>query len=210
MTRNVSTSPPAWQGSAFDAALEAVLHTSRLRLEPQRPAHAEALFPLLADARLYEHIPQHPPPSLDALRERLTLLSMRRSPKGDELWLNWVVRDAADGNCLGRVQATVRSDAPAYIAYEVFPQHWQRGIATEACRRVLDWLIDELHVEHFTAEVDSLNTASLRLLERLGFQRVVLRTNADQFKGRSSDEWMLRLAAAQHQRDRAVREAPGR
>ena len=198
------TAPRAWQGEAFDAALEAALHTPRLRLEPQRPEHADALFAPLGDARLYEHIPQEPPPSLEALRERLTRLATRRSPSGDELWLNWVVRDAHHAALLGRVQATVRADAPCYVAYEVFPDHWQRGIATEACRRMIEWLIDQLHIEHFTAEVDSLNTPSLRVLERLGFQRVVLRENADQFKGRSSDEWMLRLAAADFARARGA------
>src|SRR6185436_9373621 len=130
------TAPRAWQGEAFDAALEAALHTPRLRLEPQRPEHADALFAPLGDARLYEHIPQEPPSSLEALRERLTRLATRRSPTGDELWLNWVVRDAHHAALLGRVQATVRADAPCYVAYEVFPDHWQRGIATEACRRM--------------------------------------------------------------------------
>jgi [ribosomal protein S5]-alanine N-acetyltransferase len=202
-----TATPPAWHGPAFDALLESVLHTPRLQLEPQRPEHADALFAPLGDARLYAHIPQDPPPSLDALRERLLLLSTRRSPQGDELWLNWVVRDARDGTLLGRVQATVRADAPCYVAYEVFPEHWRRGIAREACARMIQWLIDELHVEQFTAEVDSLNAASLRLLERLGFKRVALRANADRFKGRSSDEWMLRLAAADFVRAHGARAA---
>jgi ribosomal-protein-alanine N-acetyltransferase len=199
-----STAARAWHGDAFDAALETMLLSARLRLEPQRADHADVLFVPLGDARLYTHIPQEPPASLDALRERLARLASRRSPKGDELWLNWVVHDAADGVPLGRVQATVRTDAPCYLAYEVFPDHWQRGIATEACQRVIDWLIHELQVEHFMAEVDSLNAASLRLLERLGFRRVTLRENADQFKGRSSDEWMLRLAAADFVRERGA------
>ena len=99
--------PRAWHGEAFDAALEAVLQTQRLRLEPQREAHAEGLFELLCDARLYTHIPQEPPASLQALRERLAWLSGRRSPEGNELWLNWVMRGAVDGACIGRVQATV-------------------------------------------------------------------------------------------------------
>ena len=202
--------PRAWHGDVFDAALETVLHTPRLRLEPQRAEHADALFEPLGDARLYTHIPQEPPSSLDALRARLALLSTRRSPQGDELWLNWVVRDANDGTLLGRVQATVRTNAPCYLAYEVFPAHWQRGIATEACRCAIGWVIDELQVEHFTAEVDSLNTASLRLLERLGFRRVALRANADHFKGRASDEWMLRLAAADFVRERAASKATRR
>jgi [ribosomal protein S5]-alanine N-acetyltransferase len=199
--------PPAWHGEAFEAALAEVLHTPRLRLEPQRVAHADALFAPLCDAQLYAHVPQEPPPSLAALRERLELLSTRRSPEGDELWLNWVVCEADGGAPLGRVQATVRADAPCYVAYEVFPAHWRRGVGNEACRRMIEWLIDELQVEHFTAEVDSLNTASLRLLERLGFRRVALRANADHFKGRSSDEWMLRLAAADFVRA-APRAAP--
>jgi ribosomal-protein-alanine N-acetyltransferase len=188
--------PAGWHGDAFEAALEAVLRTPRLRLEPQAERHAEVLFV--------------PPASLQALRERLAWLSARRSPQGDELWLNWVMCDAHSGAYIGRVQATVRGDAPAYIAYEVFPAFWQQGYATEACIRMIRWLIDDLHIEHFSAEVDSLNTASLRLLERLGFRRVALRANADHFKGRSSDEWLLRLAAADFGRGRATQEATGR
>jgi [ribosomal protein S5]-alanine N-acetyltransferase len=199
VTAAVST-PPAWTGAAFDAALETVLHTARLQLEPQREAHADALFPLLCDARLYAHIPQQPPPSLQALHERLARLSGRRAPEGDALWLNWVMRGAAEGACIGRVQATVRSDAPAYLAYEVFPAHWQQGYATEACTGVIRWLIDALRIQHFMAEVDSLNEPSLRLLGRLGFQRASLRAAADHFKGRSSDEWTCRLTAADFMR----------
>jgi RimJ/RimL family protein N-acetyltransferase len=201
--------PRPWRGEAFDAALETVLHSARLRLEPQRAEHADALFAPLGDARLYAHIPQEPPASLEALRERMARLSSRRSPEGDELWLHWVVRGADVGMPLGRVQATVRADAPCYMAYEVFPDHWRRGIGTEACRCAIDWLIRELQVEQFMAEVDSLNTASLRLLERLGFRRVALRENADQFKGRSSDEWMLRMAAADFLRERGASDAAG-
>jgi ribosomal-protein-alanine N-acetyltransferase len=196
--------PAGWHGDAFEAALEAVLHTPRLRLEPQAERHAEGLLEPLGDARLYTHIPQEPPASLQALRERLAWLSARRSPQGDELWLNWVMRDAHSSTYIGRVQATVRGDAPTTIAYEVFPAFWQQGYATEACIRMIRWLIDDLHIEHFSAEVDSLNTASLRLLERLGFRRVALRAAADHFKGRSSDEWLLRLAAADFARERAT------
>jgi len=38
---------------------------------------------------------------------------------------------------------------------------------------------------------------------RMG-RRVTLRENADQFKGRSSDEWMLRMAAADFVRERGA------
>lgn len=195
--------PPVWHGEAFDAALEAVLHSPRLRLEPQLRAHAERLYPLLLDARLYAHIPLEPPGSLEALRERLQSLRSRRSPSGDELWLNWVLCDVRDGAPVGRVQTTVRADLPAYMAYEVFPPYWQQGYASEGCTRVMQWLVNQLQVSGFMAEVDSLNTASLRLLERLGFQRTQFRPAADRFKGRTSDEWTLQLGAAEFVRAQA-------
>ncbi|HSB22902.1 MAG TPA: GNAT family N-acetyltransferase [Burkholderiaceae bacterium] len=199
MSEPGSTAGAAWQDGSLDALLEAVLSTPRLRLEPQREGHAEGLFPLLADPRLYTHIPLEPPASLQALRERLARLSARRSPDGGELWLNWVMCDARDGAFVGRVQATVRAKRPAYLAYEVFPAHWHRGYALEGCTRVIRWLIDELDVAEFSAEVDALNAASLRLLDRLGFERVAFRAAADTFKGRVSDEWSWRLEAAAFQ-----------
>ena len=208
MTQASASTPAAWQDEAFKATLETVLHTQRLTLEPLTEAHADELLEPLADPRLYVHVPQDPPVSLAALRERFVFLGARRSPVGDQLWLNWVMRDKHDGQARGRVQATVTTGARAWIAYEVFPEHWGRGFATEACRRMIEWLIDTLGVQQFAAEVDSLNSASLRLLERLGFQRVALHEAADEFKGRVSDEWTLRLDAASVVRDRAQQPLP--
>jgi len=204
-----SSVPAAWRGDAFERALAAVLRTRRLDLEPLAERHADELWAPLADPRLYEHVPQDPPPSPSALRERIALLARRRSPAGDQLWLNWVMRERSDGQCRGRLQATVNPDARAWIAYEVFPPSWGRGFAIEGCRRMIAWLIDELGVRELAAEVDSLNAASLRLLERLGFARVSLREAADEFKGRVSDEWTLRLAAAAFIRGEDAGAPPG-
>jgi RimJ/RimL family protein N-acetyltransferase len=200
--------PAAWQGEAFQARLEAVLHTLRLDLEPLTEAHADELWLPLADPRLYTHIPQDPPASLPALRERFAMLSARRSPQGDQLWLNWVMRERSDGQARGRLQATVGVDATAWIAYEVFPPFWGAGFALEGCRRMIEWSIDELGVPRLAAEVDSLNGASLRLLDRLGFQRTGWRAAADQFKGRVSDEWTLRLDATAFVRATEAQPAP--
>jgi RimJ/RimL family protein N-acetyltransferase len=209
VTQGPAVQPEAWQGEAFAAALQAVLHTPRLDLEPLNEAHADELWLPLADPRLYDHVPQDPPTSLTALRERFAMLSARRSPPGDQLWLNWVMRDRSDGQCRGRLQATVTTEALAWIAYDVFPPNWGAGFATEGCHRMIEWLIDELGVQQVAAEVDSLNDASLRLLDRLGFQRTSWRAAADQFKGRVSNEWTLRLDAAAFARAKPAQTANG-
>jgi RimJ/RimL family protein N-acetyltransferase len=200
VTAPLPDAPSAWQGEALERALHDTLMTPRLALEPLAEQHADELWLPVTDARLYEYVPQDPPVSMAALRERLSLLAARRSPQGDQLWLNWVMREREGGGLRGRLQATVLTDATAWIAYEVFPDHWRQGYASEGIQRMIEWLIDTLAVQHVAAEVDSLNEGSLRVLERLGFQRAAWREAADEFKGRISHEWTLRLDATRFAR----------
>jgi RimJ/RimL family protein N-acetyltransferase len=171
------------------AAAERVIDTARLRLEPLRADHAGEMGPVLSDPLLYEHVPQDPPLSLEWLACRYTLLASRLSPKGDELWLNWVLRRREGGDCIGSVQVTVYADASAYLAYELGSACWHQGFASEACAAALQALQADFAVQRVVAEVDTLNGPSIRLLERLGFARTALKCEADHFKGRSSDEY---------------------
>jgi [ribosomal protein S5]-alanine N-acetyltransferase len=186
-----SPAAPGWPPGALAAGLAAAergLPTPRLQLEPLGAAHAAELWPLLADPALYAHVPQEPPPDAAWLAHRYALLGSRRSPDGDELWLNWVLRRRADAACIGSVQVTVYPDAAAYLAYELGRTAWHQGFATEACTAVLAALRSGFGVQRVVAEVDSLNAPSLRLLDRLGFERTGMRRDADFFKGRRSDE----------------------
>ncbi len=169
------------------------LETERLQLEPLVRAHAVELFELLSDECLYRFIPQDPFPTREALAARYRRLETRASSDGKEVWLNWAVRLKSSGACIGRVEATVRQDLSAQLAYELGVPHWGKGCATEACRRVLRMLFEEFGVMEVVAEVDTRNLASIRLLDRLGFQRGALKENADVFKGSSSDEWRYLL-----------------
>jgi [ribosomal protein S5]-alanine N-acetyltransferase len=171
---------------------EMALETDRLHLELLCESHAAELFQLLSDDRLYLFVPQQPPPSLAALAARYRLLEGRRSPGNDEGWFNWVVRAKADRMCVGVVQVTLRRDGRAQLAYEIGVPHWRHGFATEACGRVVKALFDNGTGEIW-AEVDTRNLASIRLLERLGFRRGALRSEADFFKGSNSDEWTYSL-----------------
>ena len=64
----------------------------------------------------------------------------RRSPAGDQLWLNWVVRLADTRIAVGHVQATVMADGTAEIAYVIGSAWSGRGIATEATSGMIDVL----------------------------------------------------------------------
>jgi RimJ/RimL family protein N-acetyltransferase len=170
------------------------LETDRLILEPLRRRHARRLFPALSDARIYTFIPQDPPTSLLALENRCQQLENRKSPAGDEAWLNWAIRLKQPDKYIGTVQATVRQAHSSLLAYELSTGFWGRGYATESCARVIESLFADYDVVEIIAEVDTRNAASCKLLERLSFERVGMRLSADFFKGERSDEYTYRLS----------------
>lgn len=59
----------------------------------------------------------------------------------------------------------------AEIGYDLAPDHWGKGIATEAVTRVLQFAFEELGLNRIEASVMSGNQAAERVLTRLGFQR---------------------------------------
>jgi [ribosomal protein S5]-alanine N-acetyltransferase len=165
------------------------LLTRRLRLEPLEPRHAAALFAGLQCAGLYEHIDDVAPATVDALRERYTRLSTRKSPDGTEHWLNWAIWSESEGRYLGYVQATVQADGgAAMIAYVLFRDAWGRGYAREAVARMIEHLIDAYHSPEVCARVDTRNARSIALLEALGLDRISVRTGAEWIHGVSTDE----------------------
>jgi RimJ/RimL family protein N-acetyltransferase len=57
------------------------------------------------------------------------------------------------------------------IGWSLHPDAQGRGFATEAARELLRLGFDELGLHRITADADPRNTASLRLMERIGMRR---------------------------------------
>ena len=161
----------------------------RCNLEPQVVAHAPEMFAVLSDPAIYEF--ENSPPASEAwLTERFARLESRTSPDGSEQWLNWVVR-LPTGELAGYVQATVRSDAVAHVAYELASPYWRQGIGSSAVRAMIGELASHYEVHTLLAVLKARNHRSLALLEHLGFSRAspeqAAATEAEQ------DEWVMVL-----------------
>lgn len=177
--------------SSFD---ETTHPTERLTLEPIGERHAALLFPGLSDPICYRYIPQEPPISIDVLANRYRKLASRRSPDGNQAWLNWALC-GRDGVAHGYVQATIDLQSrQAWVAYFVFASSQRRGYASEALRALLPRLRETYGVVQFRAEIDTRNEASIRLVEALGFVRERYVEAADEFKGAVSDEYHYTLS----------------
>lgn len=153
------------------------IDTATVTLEPQVEAHADEMFAVLGDPAIYTWENQ-PPPSVEWLRERFRKLESRRSADGTEQWLNWIVRIPA-GTAIGYVQATVRGNGSAAIAYEFASAYWGQGLAQSAARAMIRELAHHYGVTRFVAIAKQVNVRSARLLERLGFAPASLQTCAE-------------------------------
>ena len=79
----------------------------------------------------------------------------------------------------------------AEIAYDIHPEHWGKGIATVACRALSSWAHEVVGLHRVQASVLESNRASLRVLEKTGFQREGLLRSYRMVRGEPRDYWML-------------------
>jgi [ribosomal protein S5]-alanine N-acetyltransferase len=80
-----------------------------------------------------------------------------------------------DGSLIGSYRVTLSEDGTeAEIGYSLNPRYWHRGYATEAAKRLVDYLVRELQVREIFATSRPENVASVRVLEKLGMRQVDL------------------------------------
>jgi len=166
--------------------------TKKIKLEPLRPEDAQDMFSGLSDNRAYQFIPDEPPISLEALRDRYVVLSSGGNSNGTEIWLNWIIRQGVDQKAVGYTQATLTAEE-AVVAYHVFPLYWRQGIAAEAMKITLTTIFHNPDIKIARAFVDTRNHASIALLHKLGFKQVRTIHDADFFKGAKSHEYEFEL-----------------
>ncbi|NVB36541.1 GNAT family N-acetyltransferase [Pseudenhygromyxa sp. WMMC2535] len=149
-----------------------MIETKRLRCEPVEEHHAESMFSVLSDPRIYTYLPGKPPASLEDLRRRYAFLSGGRSPDGSEYWLNWILFLRETDTAIGFWQATVRPDGRSSIAFVLDPTHWGQGLAHEASVALIGHLFARFEIDALGAEVHFDNHRSAALVGRLGFRVV--------------------------------------
>jgi RimJ/RimL family protein N-acetyltransferase len=140
--------------------------TGRLVLEPLEVRHVDALYEALKDPAVHAFIETSGPWTRENVRSRLERLAKGPPEGSGDVWLNYVV--LLEGRLVGRVEATVHPGL-AEIAYLFDPAVSGHGYATEAVRWLLDHLRSDRAVTEVWATVDPRNAASIRLLERCGF-----------------------------------------
>ena len=86
------------------------------------------------------------------------------------------------------------NDQVCEIGYELNPDYWGQGYATEAARAMVNYGFRELGLQRITSWCIADNSASARVLARLGLHQEEQRPQQQYFKGRYWDTQHYSLA----------------
>ena len=87
--------------------------------------------------------------------------------------LRWAIVPDNIGESVGTIgfNSFDSTNDSADIGYAIGRSHWNKGIATKAVRIVINYGFEVLGLNRIEAEVLTHNGASIRVLEKLGFER---------------------------------------
>jgi RimJ/RimL family protein N-acetyltransferase len=110
-------------------------------------------------------------------------------------WFQFAIELAASGAMIGDCALHALADSPreVEIGFTLAPAHHGKGYAAEAVARLLDYIFESLDKQLAIAITDARNTASIAVLERLGFVRDSAPREPVMFKGEPCDEYLYRL-----------------
>jgi RimJ/RimL family protein N-acetyltransferase len=90
-------------------------------------------------------------------------------------WFQFVIIEQASNILIGDVGIhfldTDSENRQVEIGYTLDKDFRGKGYATEALKTIIDYLINSLNKHRIVASIDPVNTASIKLIERLGFRK---------------------------------------
>jgi RimJ/RimL family protein N-acetyltransferase len=172
------------------------LRTERLVLRLFTDDDFEAVYDMQSRPEVARYLywsPRDRDGAAKSLREKLKCTTILA--EGDIL--NLAVERAEGGPAIGDlmihyVSATHRQ---AEVGYILHPDAQGQGFATEATRAIVDLAFGQLKVHRVYGQIDARNTASARVLERVGMRREAHLVENEWVKGEWTDEVIYAVLA---------------
>jgi ribosomal-protein-alanine N-acetyltransferase len=153
----------------FDFSAFPTLTTERLILRELTPADAEANFVFWSDPEVQKYNAE----PIQHVSQAEALLAEWRAEYVAQTNLYWGVALRESNHIVGLIDFHCwnRYHHKAEIGYSLARAYWGQGIASEALQAMLSFGFERMELHRIESNTIADNFPSVRLLERLGFQR---------------------------------------
>ena len=146
-----------------------VLHTRRLRLRPIKASEIET----------FNDISHYAGKEVHATDQGATLLQRLRRDFQEGKAIHWGIQLKSEARLIGTCGFYRGfADREGEVGYVLLPPYRGRGLMREAVRAMIDYGFQELQLYRIVAYTSDDHVASVRLLQDLGFDRVLDRPDS--------------------------------
>ena len=153
-----------------------VLETDRLLLQPMSERHVEDMFKLRSNPLAMQYIGK---PLLASKNEARDLIDAYNRNFKDKIGITWgiALKDIQTRDREGALIGTIgfhKMDLYNYraeIGYMIHPDHWSKGIMSEALNRIVGYGFTEMRFHSIEAKISPENDASRKILLKHGFKK---------------------------------------
>ncbi|MDZ7962455.1 MAG: GNAT family protein [Aulosira sp. DedQUE10] len=169
----------------FPLACFPKLETKRLLLRQETLEDALAVFAVFSDPKVTQF---HDLDTFKEITEAIGVIERRTERFKNGRGIRWVIARQQDNILIGSIGFNWDEKLNnAEVGYELASAFWRQGIMTEAMHFILKFGFEELELKSIVAEVMLGNTASKKLLNKLGFQSQGILEKRGFWKGQYHD-----------------------
>ena len=147
------------------------IETARLKLLELVEADVKDIFVLHCKEEVARYNTIGIPENIEVTRKVLAPLLIPKD-SGEKDSFSWTIRLKEANEFIGEIGFSLAPSRYklATLHYSILPQFWGQGFATESVRAILAYCFENLHLHRIEAGCAVGNTASIRVLEKVGMQ----------------------------------------
>lgn len=145
-----------------------LLETPRLLLRPFTAADALPVHDVYSDPEVMRYVATGPMTDISVTERLLADYASHQLRHGYSFW---AVIERGSGTLIGDAGLYRTPVGEVELGYTLGAAWWGRGYATEAASRWVETAFEELGIKEVVALAEPANSASLRVLDKLGMER---------------------------------------
>ncbi|TXK77018.1 GNAT family N-acetyltransferase [Paenibacillus sp. N3.4] len=147
-----------------------VLETERLILSEITEEDAEGIFVCLSNNDVTRYYGQE---NLESLEQAIKIVDLFANNYMEKRGIRWGIERKGTNGIIGTIgfNAWAPKHKRAEIGYEIIPEHWRKGYASEVVSKIVSYGFEVLDLTRIGAIVFTENEASNQLLTKMGFQK---------------------------------------